>query len=257
MKTIAIDNVSLTRDRRRVLQDFSWHINQGEKWLLMGLNGAGKSTILNMISGYIWPSDGRVEVLGEVFGTCELAELRKRIGYVGAAMEDMLYPQDSVMEVVAGGIYAKIGFWGEVGDADKVLAQEALKLAGASYLADRTFGQLSQGEKMRVLIARATVSGHEIVILDEPCGGLDPLAREDFLTAVDGMCEACPTLTLIMVTHHLEEITSSFTHALLLKDGTSYASGEMDDVLCDNKISGLFGRTTHVGRHENRFFLHF
>lgn len=257
MNTIAIDNVSLTRDRRQVLCDFTWHIGQGEKWLLMGLNGAGKSTILNMISGYVWPTEGRVEVLGEVFGTCELAELRKRIGYVGAAMEEMLYPQDSVIEVVAGGIYAKIGFWGEVGEEDRALALKALHLAGASHLADRTFGQLSQGEKMRALIARATVSGHDIVILDEPCGGLDPLAREDFLLAVDAMCAACPTLTLIMVTHHLEEITANFTHALLLKGGTAYAAGEMDEVLCDDKISGLFGRPTHVGRHENRFFLQF
>ena len=257
LNTIVIDNVSLVRDGRKVLDDFSWHIGQGEKWLLMGLNGAGKSTVLNMISGYLWPTEGRIEVLGEEFGTCELAELRKRIGYVGAYMEDMVYPQDSVLEVVIGGIYAKIGFWGEISEKDRIAAMESLNLAKGLHLANRTFGQLSQGEKMRALIARAMVSGHDIVILDEPCSGLDPLAREDFLQAVDGMCEACPSMTLIMVTHHMEEITASFTHALLLKNGTVYAQGEMDTVLCDKKISGLFDRQAHIGRYENRFSLHF
>lgn len=257
MNTIAIDNIRLVRSGRLVLDDFTWHIAQGEKWLLMGLNGAGKSSILNVISGYVWPTDGRVEVLGNIFGTCELAQLRKRIGYVGASMEAMVYPDDSVIEVVAGGIYAKIGFWGEISEAEALAARQSLQLAGALHLADRQFGQLSQGEKMRVLIARATVSGHEIIILDEPCAGLDPLAREDFLKAVDNMCEVCPELTLIMVTHHLEEVTASFTHTLLLKDGKAFVASKMDEVLCDENLSGMFDRKTRVGRYANRFFLQF
>ncbi|MDQ0188842.1 ABC transporter ATP-binding protein [Alicyclobacillus cycloheptanicus] len=251
---IRLDRV-VYRQSVTILQDVSWHVRRGEHWVIIGNNGSGKTTLLNVINGYVWPTKGVVEVLGQRFGEVDLRELRKSIGWVSAAFGDRVFashPTDHALDVVASGKYASIGLY-DTPDADDIAAaRDLLDAFGAAELADRTYHTLSQGQKQRVLLARAWMAKPKLLILDEPCTGLDLLAREQLLTALERMADAPEAPTLLYVTHHPEEVLPLFTHALLMKNGRTVAEGAKYDVLTSEGLSETFGVQVEVSWADHR-----
>jgi len=232
---------SFTRDGRRILDDVRWTMGAGEHWVLLGANGSGKSTLLSIVAGYEWPSDGWVRVLGEEYGRCDMPALKRRIGLVSARLFDWLPARQRAVEVAATGLYAEIGAWRTPTPADLEAGRAALARIGALSVAEAPYGVLSQGEKQRVMIARSLVRAPELLILDEPCAGLDPVARERFLADVGAVCAAPGGPALLMVTHHVEEVRPPVGHALLLREGRVVAAGALGDTLRSETLSTTFG----------------
>jgi iron complex transport system ATP-binding protein len=181
---------SLERGEVFLLRGVRWEIGAGEQWVVLGPNGSGKTSLVRILAGYEWPTSGRVEVLGEEFGRTDLRELRKRFGFASAAFGDWFAPSEDALDVVASGFEASVGLWRPPAKEELARAREALDAIGALYLEKRRFGVLSQGERQRVLIARTLVHRPALLILDEPCEGLDPLARERLLADLARLAEA-------------------------------------------------------------------
>jgi len=247
---------AFSRDGVDILRDIRWQVMPGEHWVVLGANGAGKSSLLSIDAGYEWPSLGRVAVLGEVYGKCDMRTLKERIGWVSSALFGWLPVGQSARQVAATGIHATIGNWQELSAQDLIRADDALRSIGAFAFRNKRYGVLSQGEKQRVMIARALVTQPELLILDEPCAGLDPGARERLIGDVDRLCAKRDGPTLILVSHHVEEIPDHATHALLLKEGGTLASGPLEDVLTNERLSELYEYPCKVGSANGRFWLH-
>ena len=246
---------TFTRDGTDILRDIRWRIGRGEHWAVLGPNGAGKSSLLAIVAGYEWPSRGEVTVLGETYGKCDMRELKERIGWVSSALFSWLPGRQSAREVTATGIHATIGNWHELSARDLSLADDALRGIGAYAFRHKRYGVLSQGEKQRVMIARALVTKPELLILDEPCAGLDPGSRERLVADVDRLCAQEDGPTLILVSHHVEEIPTHATHGLLLKQGRVLAAGPLDEVLTEERLSELYDYPCKPYSSDGRYWL--
>lgn len=244
-----------TREGQVILRDIVWRVMPGEHWVVLGANGAGKTSLLDIVAGYEWPSRGRIAVLGEAYGSCDMRALKERFGWVSSRLFAWLPDKQSAREVTATGLYATIGNWRSLTRADLRLADKALWRIGAYEYRDKRYGVLSQGEKQRVMIARALVREPELLILDEPCAGLDPGAREQLIADVDRLCSSPDGPTLILVSHHVEEIPPCTTHGLLLKDGRMTASGLLVNVLRDDLLTEVYGHPCRVESSNGRYWL--
>ncbi|PLS18163.1 molybdenum ABC transporter ATP-binding protein [Bacillus sp. M6-12] len=248
-----VDNVSLNRNGEWILKNVSWNVNKGEHWVIYGLNGAGKTALLNMICAYYFPTSGSVEVLGSKFGKAELGgKLRKRIGLVSSGLQQKFSPSDSAFEIVLSGAYASIGLYEKPTTEIREKAISLLEQLGSIEYADRNYETLSQGEKQRVLIARALMAKPELLILDEPATGLDFIAREELLESIQLIALGDEAPTLLYVTHHVEEILPIFEHTLLLKAGTVFAAGKTRNILNDNLLSKFFGMEVKINWNNER-----
>ncbi|TRZ38929.1 ABC transporter ATP-binding protein [Niallia circulans] len=238
---VKAEGIGLKRNGKWILKDIDWEIKRGEHWVLYGLNGAGKTALLNMICAYYHPTVGKMTVLDKEFGKAELgASLRKKIGLVSSRLQQNLYVADSAYEIILSGAFASIGLYETPTDVMREKALHLMKQLGCYSYADRPYSSLSQGEKQRVLIARALMLNPELVILDEPATGLDFLAREQLLETIMQLAqmESCPTI--IYVTHHMEEILPVFSSTLLLRDGEVFAKGKTEDILTSNCLTEYF-----------------
>jgi iron complex transport system ATP-binding protein len=252
---IDLQGIECWREDRLILKDLDWTVRAGEHWAVIGENGAGKTTLLNVVNGYLWPRVGAVEVLGGRYGQVDLPEHRKRIGWVTSSLGTHLAsvrPDETALEVVVSGRYARIGQWDLPTADDRDSAREILAAFRATELAERPFRTLSQGEQQTILIARAWMTSAELLILDEPCIGLDLRAREGVLSAVQHLGERADAPTLLYVTHHAEEILPLFTHVLLIKAGRAVAAGPKAEVLTSNRLSHLFGVSVDVHWQSGR-----
>lgn len=226
---------------RSILGRVEWCIRRGEHWAIVGPNGAGKTTLLRVLAAELWPSRGRVAVLGKAFGKDDLNELRQRVGVVSTATADRIPPWEIARTIV---------------DPDgSGLAAGALASLGAGHLADRSFETLSQGECQRVLIARALARRPALLLLDEPCAGLDPVARERFLADLGALAARRDSPSLVLVTHHIEEIPPFVGHLLAVRDGNVVASGPIDRVLTDAVMERTFDVACRVEREHGRWRL--
>lgn len=243
MNVIEIQNASWQRKNEHILQNINWTVKHGEHWAIIGANGSGKTALLNIVTGYMWPTTGKVTVLGKQFGHYDIRELRKSIGWVSSALFERFNrfrAGEQALNVVLSGKFASIGIYENISKEDRQEAYELLEFFNCADLADKPFNVLSQGEKQRTLLARAWMTKPKLLILDEPCTGLDLLARETVLESVDRLANAPDGPTILYVTHHVEEIIPLFTHALLLKDGQIIASGEKERTLTSDRLSALF-----------------
>jgi len=247
---------TFTRDGVDILRELQWQVSAGEQWAVLGPNGAGKSSLLSIVAGYEWPSRGEVSVLGEVYGRCDMRALKERIGWVSSSLYSWLPERQSARQVAATGIHATIGNWHELSPDDLIRADDALRRIGGYAFRNKRYGVLSQGEKQRVMIARALVTRPELLILDEPCAGLDPGTRERLIDDVDRLCASKGGPTLILVSHHVEEIPTHATHALLLKDGHTLAAGPLHEVLTDALLTELYEFPCRIKRANGRYWLH-
>src|SRR3989338_8221815 len=236
---IELQDVSLHRDNTQILKNISWDIKPGEHWALIGPNGAGKTSLLKIISGSLWPSSGKVKVLGKEFGKADLRELRGRIGWVSSFLVEKIPANEDIIEIVISGKFASFGIYSEITEKDRITAKSLLKLMGCEHILERNFNVISQGEKQKILIARALMAEPLIILLDEPCIGLDIKARENLLNSISKICKETET-TIIYVTHHIEEIVPEIENALLLREGQVFMQGNRKDVLDNKKLNALF-----------------
>jgi iron complex transport system ATP-binding protein len=252
---IDIKNVSWDRNEQKILQNINWTVQNGEHWCLLGLNGSGKTTLLNMINGYIWPTEGSMSVLDKKFGEFDLRELRKNIGWVSTSLQQKLYGSETALKIVLSGKFATIGLYDETNVEDVSHAENLMESLGCTALINRTYDTLSQGERQRVLIARALMASPKLLILDEPCTGLDVFAREQLLQMIAAVAAEKDAPTIIYVTHHVEEILPCFTKTLLIKEGKVFAARETSDVLTSATMSDFFAVPVHIQRRDGRNWL--
>jgi iron complex transport system ATP-binding protein len=222
---------------------------------LLGANGSGKSTLLRLVGAIDWPCDGAIRVLGQRFGEVDLRELRRAIGIVTSSLAAYFKDRQSALEIVETGIAAELGWWRDFGPEDQGHARAALDAVGMGELADSPYVQLSQGERQRVLIARAMMNRPALLILDEPCAGLDPAARERFLDDLAAFVARPETPTLVFVSHHVEEIPPFITRALILKAGQVLAQGPIESTCTSAVLSQAFDRPCRVTWEDGRFAL--
>jgi iron complex transport system ATP-binding protein len=252
---VVLGGVSVRRGTSFLLADVDLSVHEGERWVVMGPNGAGKTTLLLVVSGRMFPTTGEVELLGEVVGAVDMAEIKTRIGWASSAMFGDIPARESVFDVVMTGAYAVSGRWREeYEDADRERALRLLEAWGVDTLAHRTYGTLSEGERKRTLIARALMADPELLLLDEPGAGLDLGGREDLVERMNTLALDDSAPTQIVVTHHVEEIPSGFTHALLLRGGRAVASGPIADVVTDANLTETFGMPISVVHDSGRWY---
>ena len=209
-----IKSLSVQRNGKRILRNVHWQIRKGENWVVLGSNGSGKTTMLSTLLGYFVPTRGDITLLGEQYGNCDWRQLRMKLGIVSSSLRQLMAEDEPALHAVITGKYAMIDLWGKPKQADVIEAKKILRLIECQKLANRPWAILSQGERQRILIGRALMAKPEVLILDEPCAGLDPAAREHFLQFLERMGQEQDAPTFILVTHHVEEITPMYTHAL-------------------------------------------
>lgn len=248
-------DLAIRRGETLILDDLSWTVQRGEHWVILGANGSGKTSLLSALTGYLSPTSGEISVLGEIFGESDWRELRKHVGVVSSSVRQMMADHEPALLTVLSGKYAMIDYWGRVKSADRTAAARILRQIEATHLADRRWEVLSQGERQRILIGRALMAKPRLLILDEPCAGLDPVAREYFLAFLQRLGTRRGAPALIFVTHHVEEIMPVFTHALLLREGRVVAAGKKGDVLTSARLSDVFGAKLKLGQDSARFHL--
>ena len=246
---LRLESIRLVRDGNVILDDVSLTVTTGQRWLVLGANGCGKTSLLRIAALYDHPTSGTVEVLGERLGHTDVRELRRRIGFVSAAIADQLRPALSAHDAVRTARYAALEpWWHRYTADDDARAHGCLERMGVGALAPRTLATLSSGERTRVLLARSLMNDPAVVLLDEPASGLDLAGREQLVAALDELATADGAPPFVVVTHHVEDVPTSLTHAMLLHRGRASASGPIDDVLNEGRLSECFGLPLRVER---------
>jgi len=252
---LSLREVSLVRDERTILDRITWEVRPGERWIVLGRNGCGKTTLLRIASLYLHPSSGTVTVLGETLGHTDVRTLRTRIGVASAALADQLRPGLTARDVVMTAKHAALEpWWHTYDDADRDRAVELLGRLHIGQLASQTFGTLSSGERQRVQLARTLMTDPGLLLLDEPTAGLDIVGREELVQALADLAHDGDAPPMVLVTHHVEEIPVGFTHALLLKQGRVFAAGPIDDVLDADELSACFELALVLDRLDGRWY---
>ncbi|EAC7104717.1 ABC transporter ATP-binding protein [Listeria monocytogenes] len=244
----AFENVYLKRDNKTILSDINWVVNEKENWAILGLNGSGKTTLLQLLNGYLWPSSGRLQVLGHIFGQTSLPELRKSIGWVSNALDHQLKDYELSEQIVLSGKFASIGIYAKVTADELALAKKWLIDCGGISLIGKPYKILSQGERQIVLIARALMASPKLLILDEPCNGLDLFAKERLLERIKKIAELPGSPTMLFVTHHTEEILPCFDNIILLRDGEITHHGKTENLLTEEILQDFYQKPVELIR---------
>ena len=251
---ISLKNIKFLRNKRTILDNISWDIRAGEHWTVLGANGSGKTTLLQLMAGYLWPTEGSVTVLGERFGETDLRELRKRIGWIGSFLQASVPPSQKPLDFIVSGKYATLGIYDKPEEKDYADARRLAARLRVDHILDLPYAVLSQGEKQRLLIARALIHSPRLLILDEPCGGLDLVSREQLLWTLEDLGRTPGGPTMVLVTHHLQEIMPAFTHVFLLKSGRRAAGGPKEAVLKSTILSDVFGIPIEAESSNGRYW---
>ena len=253
-RVLGLNGVTVRRGGANLLDGADWSVLEGERWVVLGPNGAGKTTLLNVASSQLHPTAGKVEILGEHLGGVDVFELRPLIGYAGASVSNRIEEGTPVLDLVVSAAYGYLGrFREEYGTPDYGRARALLGHWGVADLAERDFHTLSEGERKRVLIARALMSDPELLLLDEPAAGLDLGGREDLLRRLGKLAVNEMAPALVVVSHHVEEIPPGFTHGLLIRDGAVVQAGPLDEVMTAEHLSETFGLPLKVERDGGRW----
>lgn len=255
-KVIDMQNVTWKRNGKTIIHDINWQVKKGEHWAVLGLNGAGKTTLLNMVNGYIWPSTGEVAILGQEFGKTDIPKLRQSIGWVSSSLGERINGRHVTEEIVVSGRFAAVSLvFAEPEAADFEQARRLMEMLDVAHTYGKHYEKCSQGEKQKVLIARALMANPDLLILDEPTNGLDFVAKEELLQTIEHLAASSDAPTIIFVSHHIDEVMPTFTDVLLLKDGTTFANGTRANVLTDANMSALYGRNITIDWKAERAWL--
>lgn len=252
---IDFTDVTIRRSGHTLVGPVTWQVELDERWVVLGPNGAGKTSLLRMAAAEVHPTSGIAHLLGEVIGKTDVSELRPRIGWSSAAVASRIPRDEKVSDLVVSAGYAVLGRWRErYDDLDTDRAIDMLESLGAEHLSDRTYGTLSEGERKRVLIARAMMTDPELLLLDEPAAGLDLGGREELVERLGDLAADPDSPAMVLVTHHVEEIPPGFTHGLLLNEGAVVAQGLLPDVLTADNLSEAFRQSIALDRVDGRYF---
>lgn len=241
-----LEGITVTRSSRDILRDINLSIRRGEYWALLGPNGSGKTTLLNVLTAYLWPSSGTVTVLGERYGTVDVRSVRRRIGFVSSALLERVPARDTLSDVILSGRFASLGVWEDPSAADRARVRDITASVGLASLADQSYGVSSFGERQRALIGRALAADPAILILDEPCEGLDLPGRETVLDTLDRLASSPSPPTVLFVTHRIEELPRFTTHALVLREGVVVACGPASETVTGAVLSEAMGIPVEV-----------
>lgn len=247
--------VSWFQGNTLILDKISWEVKKNEHWAFIGLNGSGKTSLLNILCGYIYPSKGSLEVLGKTFGSFDLRELRKSIGCVSSSLQEKIPGHDTVLNTVVSGRFASLGLFDSPTAKELAKARTLLKQFDCIKFSRRTYQTLSQGEKQKVLIMRALMASPRLLILDEPTVGLDPFARKNLLELIEKISKLPEAPSILYVSHYIEEILPLFTHTLLLRRGKIHSQGEKEKILTEENLSDFFETRVNLTCRKNRFKL--
>lgn len=252
---IDFEDVALRRDGNNLVGPITWKVELDERWVILGPNGAGKTSLMRIAAAETHPSSGSAFLLGEPVGRTEVRELTTRIGVTSALLGERIPEREVVSDLVISAGYSVLGRWKEeYDDVDRNQALETLESMGAEHLADRTFGTLSEGERKRVLVARALMINPELLLLDEPAAGLDLGGREELVARLEVLAADPDAPATVLVTHHVEEIPNGFTHAMLLKEGGVVSQGLIEDVLTAENLSAAFSQSIVLNQADGRYF---
>lgn len=255
---INLKHIYKKKHGKTIINDLNWQIEAGDNWILYGLNGAGKTTLLNIMNAYESVSQGEIEIFEMVPGKkgYSAESVRQHIGFVSHSLLEKFQDGEKVIDVVLSGIFKSIGLYKEYSDEHIKEAEKLLNLVGMLSYKDRYLGHLSTGQKQKVMIARALIHQPDVLILDEPASGLDFLAREQLLYLLENLNKTYAHLTMIYVTHVIEEIIPLFSKIFLLKEGSCFDKGITKDILTDSIMSKFFNNQIEVIQYRNRYHLY-
>lgn len=252
---IDFEDVTFIRGGNTLLGPMSWQVELDERWVIIGPNGAGKTTLIRLAAAEEFPSGGKAWIMNERVGKTDMRDLRTMIGMSSAALANRIPAEEKVEDLVVSAGYAILGRWREEYEAlDLEQATEILEQVGAMHLAKRTWGTLSEGERKRVLVARALMTNPELLLLDEPGAGMDLGGREDLVGYLGELAMDADAPAIVMITHHVEEIPAGFTHAMLLDEGKVVAQGLIDDVLTSENLTKAFHQQISISKIDGRYF---
>ena len=246
---IEASRLSVKTGHRYILQDIDWRVKKGEHWVVFGLNGSGKTTLLSIIAGFKEPTNGQLRVFGQAYSNDNILDFRRRIGWVSASFYDKLYTRESALDIVLSGKFGTLGIRGEVKDEDIRLTKRLLGELKLGDKGNRSFATLSKGERQNVLIARALFARPQILILDEPCTGLDLYNRAHLFAIIRELAEKSE-ITIIYVTHYVDEVLDIFKSALFLKQGMAAACGAVQTVFTSEQFTQLIDYPVELYRDE-------
>lgn len=255
---INLKHIYKKKHGKTIINDLNWQIEAGDNWILYGLNGAGKTTLLNIMNSYESVSQGEIELFEMIPGKkgYSAENVRQHIGFVSHSLLEKFQDGEKVIDVVLSGIFKSIGLYKEYSDKHTKEAEKLLNLVGMLSYKNRYLGHLSTGQKQKVMIARALIHQPDVLILDEPASGLDFLAREQLLYLLENLNKTYAHLTMIYVTHVIEEIIPLFSKIFLLKEGSCFDKGITKDILTDSIMSKFFNNQIEVIQYRNRYHLY-
>ncbi|MFI3291762.1 MAG: ATP-binding cassette domain-containing protein [Opitutales bacterium] len=252
---LEISNLSFSADKE-ILKSLNWQAQKGQRWVILGANGAGKSSLIATIFGINSPALGSsIRIGSKTFGKTNWIEVKKSISLIGSQLVRNIKGDELVVETVLSGESAMINYWGNY-EKDKLHKVKAiLTELGIEHLAFSTWSKISQGERQKVLVARSFMAKPKIMFLDEPCSALDPVARVNFLEFLDTLCANKKIPLIVMTTHHIEEISPAFTHALVIKNGEVLAQGKIEDIVNSKILSQAYNAKCKVTKSKNSYSL--
>lgn len=252
---LSVDNLQVRRDGANLLKGISWEVQTGQHWAILGANGSGKTTLLKILFGMMAPTSGEVRVFGKRYGRTDWNELRKKIGIVSHSLGTRIENHELAEDVILSGKYGQLNFWGKPSLRDRNQADKVLKEVGCAGKKGQSWESLSQGERQRLLIGRVLMRKAKLLFLDEPCAGLDPVARESFLSFLNRLLRNKEIPNCILVTHHVEEILPPMTRILCLREGSVVAAGKPEEVLTPKIMKEVYGSGVRLNRESGRYFM--
>jgi len=250
---LTIEGLHVRRGGHLLLDRVDWEVIPGENWVLLGPNGSGKTTLLKIICGFMAPTEGVLKLFGKTYGRADWNLVRKRIGMVSSSLGTRVENHETALDLLVSGKYSQINFWGEPSSRDLSRARRMLEEVGCEGRAGQTWETLSQGERQRLLIGRALMAHLKLLILDEPCAGLDPVARESFLAFLGRLLREKKIRNCILVTHHVEEILPQFGNVICLAEGKTVARGKKRDVMTHTVMKRAYGSRVRLENANNRY----
>ncbi len=255
---LILEDVHVWRGDTTILQGINWQVQRGEHWAVLGANGSGKTSLMMTLSGYLPFGRGRIFLLDGWIGKINLPAHRKRIGIVSQPLSEYIAEKVAnctALEVVLTGLFGSLRLVDAVSEAQRQQAQALLAELGCGGLADKPFKLLSTGQRQLCLLARSKMAQNELVLLDEPCAGLDLGARERFLSGLEGLLQDKTGPTILFITHHPEEIVAGITHVLFLRAGKMVAAGPKTEMMTSALLSQTFDLPLHVQANNGRYWV--
>ncbi|MBE7706989.1 MAG: ATP-binding cassette domain-containing protein [Cyanobacteria bacterium SIG30] len=248
---INIENANVILDGVEILHDINLQVPYGQKCFILGANGAGKTTFVKMLLGYVWAKWGsKVEVLGKHFGKTDLNELRKSIAWVSPFINKTCSGNNGV-DMVLSGRSGTLGYYLQASEDELNEVADFLKKVDALHLANKEFSEMSSGEQIKILIARALFAKSKLMILDEPTAYLDIAQREFLLKAINKIANENPNLTIIFISQNITDILPIFDKGMILKDGKIMKYGARDEVLTENNLKEIFNLNVKLIKTDN------